>query len=155
MKVRDVMTRNEFRCGPGTDLAAVAMIMWDNDCGTVPVVDGEGKAIGMITDRDICMAVATQHRPASEIPVSKVFSGKLYTCGPGDSITVALKIMEREKVRRLPVIGATGALEGILSINDIVRHVEAKKGRKTQGPSCEEVIQALKAICAHREPVGP
>lgn len=151
MKVRDVMTCNVFTCRPETDLAAVAKIMWDGDCGAVPVVDGGGKAIGMITDRDICMAVATQNLSASEIPVSKVFSGKLYACESGDSVKDALKVMGREKVHRLPVINKFGMLEGILSMSDIVLHVEKATGKKVSDPSCEDILRALKAVCARRQ----
>ena len=66
MKVREVMTSEVEICDPGHDLAAAAMIMWRRDCGAVPVVEPESnRALGVITDRDICMALATRHRQAS------------------------------------------------------------------------------------------
>ena len=150
MKVKDVMTREVKTCTPDSNLAAAAMIMWDNDCGIVPVVHSDGKVIGMITDRDICMAVATKNRKTSDVAVSEVFTGNLYACTPDDDIRDALKIMRAERVRRLPVINTYGVLEGILSLNDVVLRAQEAKGRKAPDLSYEDVINTLKEICAHR-----
>lgn len=151
MKVKDVMTHEVKTCTPETNLAAVAMIMWESDCGIVPVLHSDGKVIGMITDRDICMAVATKNRRTSEVAVSEVFTGNLYACKPDDDIHDALKIMRAERVRRLPVINVYGALEGILSLNDVVLRAQETKGKKAPDLSYEDAINTLKAICAHRE----
>jgi len=59
VKVQDLITSNVKSCRPETSLAAAAVDMWENDCGALPVVDGEGKVIGLITDRDIAIAVGT------------------------------------------------------------------------------------------------
>ena len=56
MKVRDLMTRDVKSCNASSILRSAAQIMWDNDCGTVPIVDHAGRFIDMLTDRDICMA---------------------------------------------------------------------------------------------------
>lgn len=149
MKVKDVMTHNVNACSPDTNLGAVAAIMWENDCGVVPVVHGDGKVIGMITDRDICMAVATRNRLTSEVAVSEVFTGNLYACTPDDDVHSALATMRAERVRRLPVINADGTLEGILSTNDIVLRAQEAKDKKSTDLSYEDVISTLKAICAH------
>ncbi len=66
MKVQSIMTRDVEACTAETNLADAAMIMWRNDCGVVPVVEEpDRRVIGLITDRDICMAVATKDRRAS------------------------------------------------------------------------------------------
>lgn len=151
MKVKDVMTRDVQVCTPEMNLAAAAMIMWEHDCGCAPVMNPDDcRVIGMITDRDICIAVATKHRSASEITVGEVFSGNLYACNPCDEIREALKTMRAERVRRLPVISENGTLEGILSINDVVRHAEGDRGRKMPELSYEDVVNTLKEICGHR-----
>lgn len=150
MKVKDIMTREAKTCAPETNLAAAAMIMWENDCGIVPVVQSNGKVIGMITDRDICMAVATRNRKTSDIAVSEVFGGNLYACSADDDIRDALKIMRAERVRRLPVISASGALEGILSLNDVVRYAETAGGKKVPELSYDDVTQTLKEISTPR-----
>src|SRR5213593_1930717 len=117
MKVAEVMTRNVQFCRPETNLAAAAMQMWDGDCGTLPVVDDDGKVIGMITDRDICIAAATKHRDISGIKVGQVTSGEVQSCAPETSVRESLKIFEQARVRRLPVVDEEAKLQGILSMN--------------------------------------
>jgi CBS domain-containing protein len=124
MIVKEVMNREVTTCEPETTLEAAAILMWDNDCGTVAVLDDAGRAIGIITDRDICMAVALQHKAASEIQVQEVMSRQLFTCQPENDIMNALKTMSFQKVRRLPVTNDSGQVEGIISIEDLIAHAE-------------------------------
>jgi CBS domain-containing protein len=149
MKVEDVMTKDVRTCRLQTNLADAAMRMWRNDCGVLPVVaDGE-KVVGMITDRDICMAAATKHRDPTNIRVSEVISGKVYSCSPDVNIHEALKIMREKQVRRLPIIRTEdGKLVGILSLNDVA--LKEQGGAKAE-LSAEDVEQTMRAICAHRE----
>ncbi len=154
MKVQDIMTRDVQCCGPNTNLAEVAKMMWDSDCGVLPVLNVEGKVLGVITDRDICIATATRNKPAAEITVWETVSGKAHTCRPTDDVHTALDIMKREKVRRLPVVDEDGILQGMLSINDLVLNAEETKGKKAPELSYEDVMRTLKAISAHRVLVG-
>ena len=148
MKVQDVMTDEVQTCGPETNLAAAAMQMWRGDFGAMPVVAG-GKVVGMITDRDICMAAATKHRDPANIRVKEVMSGKVYGCSCDTDIHEALKIMQQKQVRRLPIISAEdGRLQGILSMNDVA--MKAQGGRKAE-LSAEDVENTMRGICAHRE----
>ena len=103
MKVQDVMTDEVQSCAPETNLATVAMQMWRGDFGAMPVVAGR-KVVGMITDRDICMAAATKHRDPANIRVKEVISGQVYGCSCDTDIHEALKIMQQKQVRRLPII---------------------------------------------------
>lgn len=149
MKVQDVMTYDVQTCRPETDLADAAMRMWRGDCGILPVLADGQKVVGMITDRDICMAAATKHRDPANIHVSEVTSGQVYGCSPDTEIHEALKIMQQKQVRRLPIIDAqTGKLSGILSMNDVA--LKAQGGRKAE-LSPEDVESTMRGICAHRE----
>lgn len=121
MKVADVMSRPAYLCSPTETLARAAQIMWDRDVGVVPVVDREGRAIAMITDRDICMAAYTQERALSEICVQQAMSKVIYTCHPEDKLTTAERTMRVHQVRRLPVVDDAGRLLGVLAISDICR----------------------------------
>jgi CBS domain-containing protein len=151
MKVREIMTTPTESCVVGTDLADAAMIMWRNDCGVVPVVtEHNGQALGVVTDRDICMAVATRHCRAEEIRVGDVISGRLVSIGPDEEIGAALDLMRLEQVRRLPVVGPDDTLFGMVSMNDMIRHCIADKGRRHTSLSPEAVVRALKGICDHR-----
>ena len=149
MKVQDVMTKGVESCGRNTNLAAAAMIMWRMDCGAVPVVsDDRREVVGMITDRDICVAAATQHKRADEIRVGEIISGTVYKVRPGDDIRAALEAMRSERVRRLPVVGPAGLL-GIISINDIVLAAGKSVGRARPEITAEDVLEVMKAICEH------
>jgi CBS domain-containing protein len=149
MKVQEVMTSNVKSCRPETNLAAAASMMWDYDCGVLPVVNEAGQVTGMITDRDIAIAVATRGLPAQHIAVSEVISGAVYSSSLNEDVKSALKTMGQQKVRRLPVINDDGKLQGILSLNDIVLRAEEAKGKQTQDLSYEDVVSAYKAICEH------
>jgi len=145
MQVQDIMVRDAKFCRLNNNLAAAAAIMWANDCGGLPVLDGGGKVVGMITDRDICIAAGTRNRIPSDIQVSEVTSRKIYTCAPEDDIHAALKTMQKQKVRRLPVVSKEGKLEGILCLNDV-----ALNASQSDSLSYKETIETLQAICEHR-----
>ena len=150
MKVREIMTADVSSCQPETSMAEIAGAMWNQDCGAIPVVTSEGRVVGMITDRDICMAVVTKGRTADRIAAREVSGGEVYTCLPDDDVSVALETMKARQVRRLPVVNREGRLTGILSMNDIALHSEGKRGVPP-----DRVVTTLKAICAHRHaPAG-
>jgi CBS domain-containing protein len=145
MKVQEVMTEDVKACFPDTNLAAAAALMSQNDCGVLPVVVNGGKAVGVITDRDIAIALGTRGRAPQEIRVDEVIHGPVIACTPDDDVHAALKTMRKEKVRRLPVLTDDGVLRGILSINDVVLH--AQKGNKEL--DYDDVVGTFKAICEH------
>jgi CBS domain-containing protein len=146
MRVRDIMTAEVRSCRPDSTLAQAAAAMWDRDCGTIPVVNDEGKVVGMITDRDICFGAATTHRTLDRIAVREVATGTVHSCLAGDDVRAALETMKKQQVRRLPVVDENGHLRGILSMNDIVLHA----GGKPEDISADAAIDALKGICEHR-----
>ena len=144
MKIQSIMTKDVATCGPGTDLAAVATLMWQRDCGIVPVV-GAGAVVGVITDRDICIAAATRGLAPSHIVAGDAMSQPIHACMAGDDVSEALAVMKQFRVRRLPVIDESGRLKGVVSMNDLV----PATGR-TKGPAAKDVLATLSAICAHR-----
>jgi CBS domain-containing protein len=145
MKVKDVMTSDVKSCGLGTNLAAAAKIMWDADCGAVPVIDDRGHVVGVITDRDICLAAATRSRSEGEIAVTDVISRTLHACAPDDDVRTAMDKMKKQQVRRLPVIGTDGRLTGIVSLHDFA--VQARP-TKNSDIRAEDVLETLVAITA-------
>jgi CBS-domain-containing membrane protein len=127
--------------------------MWDNDCGILPVVKDGGKVVGLITDRDICMAAAINNRNLSNIAVEDVISGKVYSTSPDDDVHMALETMQERKIRRLPVVAADGTLGGILSMNDVVLRAQEAKDKKAPDLAYADVVNTYKAICAHPLPL--
>jgi CBS-domain-containing membrane protein len=146
MTVRDLTNFDVKTCGPDMDLAMAAKIMWDCDCGVVPVVDDERKILGMVTDRDICIAAATRASKASDIRVRDVMSQAIASCSAGDDVQTALSIMKQRRVRRLPVLDDRGRLAGILSINDLVMRADCRAGAVVPGTA---FLDTMKAICEH------
>jgi CBS domain-containing protein len=142
MKVKEIHTSDVKSVRPDANLAHAAVIMWDNDCGVVPVVEREGQLIGIISDRDICIALGTRAQRAGEVNVQDAMSRNVRTCRPTDEVDTALETMADERVRRLPVVDEKGILRGILSINDVLNHLDDRTA-----PSRNKVLNVLKVIC--------
>lgn len=121
MLVKDAMTADVACCLPSENLAEVAARMWNRRCGGLPIVDGHGGVIGIITDRDVCIALGTRNLRASDVKVEEVKLPSVFTCAPDDDAMRALEIMAGQNVRRLPVV-EDGFLVGLLSIDDLIRH---------------------------------
>src|SRR5215467_653129 len=90
MKVRDLMTTNAVSCRPDTNLAAVGALMWEHDCGLIPVVDDTERVSGVITDRDICIALSTRDKQPSRITAREITTAPAFVCSPDDDIQAAL-----------------------------------------------------------------
>ncbi len=152
MKVRDVMTPSPEVCGPHTDVAACARQMWDGDFGFLPVVGNDGELLGVVTDRDLCMAVAMQDRRPGEILVREVMTRIVHRCAADDSVERVLQVMRDYQVRRVPVTDAKGALEGVVTLNDLVLSAGETADRNGRPDPCpgSGVLAALKAISRHR-----
>ena len=145
MTVREVMTGAPKTCTPDTTLAAAANLMWEADCGVLPVVD-EGELVGIVTDRDMFIALGKRNTRAAHVRVGAVATTNVSTCAPDDDVETAVAAMKQARVRRLPVIDADRKLVGIVSINDIVLAAGRRKAVRN-----EDVVDALQAICApHR-----
>jgi CBS domain-containing protein len=149
------MTREVKFCGSDTNLAAATEIMWRNDCGTLPVLDLDGKLMGVITDRDICIALGTRNWSARDLAVRDVAAKPVFTCGPEDDVHEGLKVMRQHKVRRVPAVNEEGKLVGILCLNDIALRAERGNHKKNAGISYDDVVNTMKAICEHRARKAP
>ena len=150
MTVRELQTSNVKTVSPDTDLAVVAKLMWEGDCGAVPVVTDDRKVIGMITDRDICIASATRSKPPAEIRASEVISTNhgIHAVKPDDDVRIALRAMRKHRVRRLPVLDREQRLTGIVSINDLA--INASPSQPDSVPA-QEFLETFQAICAHEK----
>ena len=125
MKIKTIMTTQVASCGPDTNLGSVVEAMWTHDCGIVPIVNERGEALGVVTDRDICIALGTRDVPASWLVARNVMTAPVVGCAPEDDCVDVLLTMSRKHVRRVPVLGPDGVLLGIVSIDDIVRQAAA------------------------------
>jgi CBS domain-containing protein len=146
MRVEEIMTKNVSVCTAVTNAAKAAELMWIHDCGVLPVVeDSDRRLVGIVTDRDLFIALGTKGRNASGLTVGEVMRPNVFCCAPSDDLHGALKIMAKQQVHRLPVVDANGALTGILSLNDVVLHAENRQNGV--GVSYEGVAKTLMAVC--------
>ena len=152
MNVFEVMTRRVFSCRPEDTLAAAAAAMWDHDVGCLPVVGDEERVIGMITDRDICMAAYTRAARLDEVAIASVMSRRLHACSPEQTVSAAEEVMRLDRVRRTPVIDQRGRLLGILSLGDLAREAIAQKRRRYGEALDEEITTTLAAVSQPRPP---
>lgn len=122
MRIDKLMTHHVATCGPQDSLEHAAGLLWESDCGCLPVTGGGGRWLeGIITDRDICMAALFQGRALRDLRVEDAMTRKVHTCKPRDDIEEAQRLMQNAQVRRLPVLDDHGALVGIVSMADIAR----------------------------------
>jgi CBS domain-containing protein len=152
MKVQDAMMGTPTYCSPETNLGSAIELLWERNCGILPIVDAKKKVIGVVTDRDLCVALGTRNRLPGQITVGEVATGEVHSCKGQDDIHTALQTMAKRRVRRLPVVSEDGVLEGILSMDNVVLHTEsAGRGRKPE-LSDEDVVNALRQIYGPQVP---
>jgi CBS domain-containing protein len=150
MKAKDLMTRDVATCRPEDPMAAAARIMWERDCGIVPVVDADGRPVGVVTDRDLCMASFTRNEPLSRMSVRDAMPKEVFTCREDDDEAAVHEAMREHQVRRLAVVDALGRLRGVVSLNDLILRVGTKDVADTRQRG-RELMRTLMGISRHRE----
>lgn len=147
--IKQHMTRSISSCHPHTLLSDVAHIMWDKDCGFVPVTDPVSEElVGVVTDRDTCMGAFTQGLPLHEIATADVMSGRTVSCKETDELKVAHDLMRKHQVRRLPVTDASRHLVGVISLSDLAMQASATNKKV----DLQETASTLGEISRHRLP---
>ncbi len=138
MRVRDIMTPSPACCRPEDTLESIARLMVINDCGSIPVCEGDGakRVIGYVTDRDIVIRSVAAGRNPLQMKVSDVMSHPVASVSPDDDLDVALRILEENQIRRIPVVDHQGSLVGVLAQADVARNASpALSGQLVQSVS--------------------
>jgi len=149
MKVKKLMHEDVAACSVDAPISEAARIMWEKDCGFVPVVDEGRRLAGIVTDRDIAMAGLMTGLPLGLVRVREIMTDEVAACDPDDEITDAHSVMREFQVRRLPVVDAEDHLLGVISLNDLVN--EAFAGRsKAQQKRQRDTARTLAEISRHR-----
>jgi CBS domain-containing protein len=152
MKIENVMSSQVISCGPDDSLNRAAQLMWEKDCGCLPVVDEEGEVIGIITDRDICMAAYTRGVSLRDASVASAMSHPVISCRAEDSISQVEQIMKEHRIRRIPVLDALDGLVGMVTLGDLARGAEAHGLRGAI--TAPGVTRTLATICEPRQHVA-
>lgn len=153
MNVNQVMTTPVRTCSSSTSLEEVARMMWEGDCGAIPVVSEANIPLGVVTDRDIAMAAMLNHQALWSIPAATVIQGqKPFCCGQQDSVESCVSQMEQHGVRRILVTDDSGALSGIVSLGDTVAFAQpdASKNRKDL-IGADKVLGMLRKVSGHHQ----
>ena len=146
MRIKDIMSQPTVTCPSSAPLDAPARLMWEFDCGMIPIVGDDGRLAGLVTDRDICLAAYMHRKPLHLIPVTKVMVKHVITIHGNDSVESAEHLMRDNHIRRLPVIDDDGRPVGVLSIDDLAR-LAARAGR---GVVAHELVATLAAVSRPR-----
>jgi CBS domain-containing protein len=144
MKVKDFMKTEVGFCSAEDSLRKAAEIMLRQDCGVVPVVNEEGKVVGMLSDRDMCLAIVARNRKASDVKTKDLIKGEPVVCAANNKIEAALRKMRKNQIKQLAVVGESGELVGVLSDNDILLGVRKDKNLK------KKIYATLKSIAKPR-----
>lgn len=122
MKAQELMTPNPKTCAPDHDLLCALRIMKEEDCGIVPVIEGNGDArvAGVVTDRDIALFLGFKDARPSEVRVREAMSTKVVSASPEDDLRDVTRKMEEAQVRRV-LVAENGRLRGVISTADIAR----------------------------------
>lgn len=107
---------------PETPVATVARIIEQRRIGAVLVLDAHRRVLGILSERDIVRALATREGGIEGVPAEALMTREVVMVGPDTPVDAALQIMDEGYFRHLPVIGADGALLGLVSVRDLVRH---------------------------------
>ena len=153
MNVEQIMTKDVATCGPDDTLNDAARLMWERDCGFVPVAEPSPtrRLVGIVTDRDLCMAAYTRGRSLGEIRIGDVMSTGVRSCKPSDDLAAAETTMRDSQVHRLPVVDDADQLLGVISLADIAREAAREAGSKRQEVTVAEIGETLAAIRQPRE----
>jgi CBS domain-containing protein len=147
------MTQTAVTCGPATNVVAAVEMLWVHNYGMLPVVDPKNKLIGIVTDRDICIALGTRNQLPGDLTIGDVASAAVFTCKPDDEIHEALGTMSDHQVHRLPVVNRNDVPQGVLSMDDILLHADQNKWEGCCELSSEEIIRSLKRMHSQQFPM--
>ena len=142
MQVAEIMTKDVCSCSPGMNAATAAEFMWKRNCGSIPIVGDAGRVVGIVTDRDLFLALGTANRRPGELQVGEIMTRDLAFTTPGSDVRDALKTMAQRQLRRLPVVNQAGDLVGIVSLGDIALRAEDDVSM--------DVLNAIRAVCDRR-----
>ncbi len=146
VKVEELMVRSPRVCSPDDTLEHAARIFWEQDCGSIPVVDSEGTLVGVVTDRDACLCAYFRGLPLCALRVRDAMAKRVTSCWPDDSVDAALQIMSEHRLRRLPVVDARCRLLGFLSFSDLARAAANEARSSTREHRFARIGATLAAI---------
>ena len=141
MKARDLMTPDPAQVTPTDTLQRVSQLMAEHDCGCIPVVNTDQRAVvGVVTDRDIAIRAVAEGLPPST-PISEIMTSSPDCVGPDDDVDAVERLMSERQIRRIVVVGDAGECLGMIAQADLARAAKRK-----QEPTPKEMVDVLEKI---------
>lgn len=150
MQIKSIMSQPPVTCPIDGTLDQPARLMWEFDCGFVPVVSDDGRLAGVVTDRDICMAAYFNGKPLNHIPVGTAMAHAVVAVHALDTVEQAEMLMRENGIRRLPVVDDEGRPVGVVAMNDLARLA----ARVKRGAVDRELVKTLAEVCTPRRTDG-
>ena len=121
MKVRELMTKKPACATPDMELNKVAKLMADHNVGSIPIVENKDsmKIVGVVTDRDIATRAVAAGKNPLQMTAREVMSTPVVTASLDDDIQDVARLMEKNMVRRVPVLDEQGQVCGMVAQADI------------------------------------
>lgn len=141
--VDELMKGPVYTCNPTDSLNTAARLMWERDCGAIAVIDESGELVGIVTDRDICIAAYTQGKLLHAIPVATAMATRVQYCRPDDSIETAEQLMREHRIRRVPVVDSNKRPIGLLSLDDLARDADSRGEIEVE----RQFVRTAAAVC--------
>jgi CBS domain-containing protein len=143
MKARDIMTPDPTTCSAEDDLTRVIEIMKDEDCGIVPITEGNGeqRVVGVVTDRDIALYLGEHDAPPSEVKAGDVMTRDVVSVPADVDIHEVSRKMQNAQIRRVLVTDGQRLL-GVISTADLAR-ASAQSNRDQVGEEVEKVMEKV------------
>jgi len=146
MKIGEIMTRDVACCSADQALFEAVRRMEERDCGCVPVIAERGQVVGIVTDRDACMAELRLGRSFRELMVADAMSSPVIVCGAEDDADAAQQLMRTHQIRRLPVVDDRRRVIGIVALSDIIREAARQSGFRFRSVFAGETAHTLAAV---------
>lgn len=151
MQIREIMSHPVVTCPADVTLQHAARLMWEYDCGIIPIVGDDGRLVGVVTDRDACMAAYTQGRPLSDIPIATAMAKNVVASRASESVEAVESLMKASQIRRVPIVDNEYRPVGIVSLNDLARL--AARGRRNGVD--RQLVETLAAVSQPRGNAEP
>ena len=152
MRIEDFMTRDVRACSPDDTMGEAAQVMWENDCGCVPVVDDTQRVVGIITDRDLAMAAHLQGVALRDSRVSSAMARDVKCCSARDTPAMVQALMQQYRIRRVPVVDEQKRLLGIITLGDLAYAMSSQQTLGGDGMTWTAIAHTLAAVSEPRVP---
>lgn len=121
MLVKEIMKRNVVTVRPDVSVMEAAKIMNERRIGSLVIIDGVGRVVGILTERDIMRGVVAEGKRSSEVDISKIMTKKVIVISPEVSLEDAADIMTENRIKKLPVV-EEGKVVGMITSTDLISY---------------------------------